>query len=36
MDIKKVRLEGMYLIRLVQNRGPWRAVVDKVMNLRVP
>jgi hypothetical protein len=36
MDLKKVGLDGMDLIYLVQDRGQWRGLVDTVINLRVP
>jgi hypothetical protein len=41
MDIIKIDLEergweGVYWIYLAQDRGRWRAVVNTVMNLRVP
>jgi len=35
MDLKEIRCE-MDLIHLVQGRGQWRALVNTVMNLRVP
>ena len=36
MDLKKVRREGMDWIELVQVRDRWRALVNAIMNLRVP
>jgi hypothetical protein len=36
MDLQEVGREGMDWIDLAQNGGRWRAVVNAVMNLRVP
>jgi hypothetical protein len=35
MDLRDIGLGGVDWIRLAQGRGPWRAVVSAVMNLRV-
>jgi hypothetical protein len=36
MDLKEIGWGGTDLIILAQNRDQWRALVNTVMNLRVP
>jgi hypothetical protein len=36
MDLKKIGWGNVYWIQLAQDRDRWRALVNTVMNLRVP
>jgi transcription termination factor 2 len=36
MDLQEVGCEGMDWIAVAQNRNRWRALVNPVMNIRVP
>jgi hypothetical protein len=36
MDLREIGWDGMDWIDLAQNRDQWRALVNTVMNLRVP
>jgi hypothetical protein len=36
IDLREIGWDGMDWIDLAQNRDQWRAVVNAVMNLRVP
>jgi hypothetical protein len=36
MDLREIGWDGMDWIDLVQDRDQWRALVNTVMNLRVP
>jgi len=36
MDLTEIKNEGVSLIRLPQDRGQWRSLMNKVMNLGVP
>jgi hypothetical protein len=36
MDLRDIGWDGMDWIDLAKNRGQWRAIVNTVMNLRVP
>jgi hypothetical protein len=35
-DLREIRWDGMDWIDLAQDRDQWRALVNMVMNLRVP
>jgi hypothetical protein len=36
MDLREIEWDGMDWIELAQDREKWRALVNTVMNLRVP
>jgi hypothetical protein len=36
IDLREIRWDGVDWIELAQNRDQWRALVNTVMNLRVP
>jgi hypothetical protein len=36
MDLREIGWDGMQLINLAQARDQWRALVNTIMNLRVP
>jgi hypothetical protein len=36
MDLRELKLGGMNRIYLAQDRGQWRALVNTVMNFRIP
>jgi hypothetical protein len=36
MDLREIRWDGMDWIDLAQDRDQWRALLNTVMNLRVP
>jgi hypothetical protein len=36
MDLREIGWDGIHWIDLVQDRDQWRALVNTVMNLRVP
>jgi hypothetical protein len=36
MDLREIGWDGMDWIDLAQDRDQWRAIVNTVMNLRVP
>jgi hypothetical protein len=35
-DLREIEWDGVDWIDMVQDRGQWRALVNKVLNLRVP
>jgi hypothetical protein len=35
IHIREIGCDGVYWFHIVQNRDPWRALVNTVMNLRV-
>jgi hypothetical protein len=36
MDLREIGIDGSNSIQLAQDRAPWRAFVNTMMNLRVP
>jgi hypothetical protein len=36
MDLREIKWDGMDWIYVAQNRDQWRALLNTVMNLRVP
>jgi hypothetical protein len=36
MDLREIRWDGMDWIDMAQDRDQWRALVNTVLNLRVP
>jgi hypothetical protein len=36
MDLREIGWNGMYWIDLAEDRDQWRALVNTIMNLRVP
>jgi hypothetical protein len=36
MDLREMGWRGMDWIHLAQDRGKWRALVNTIMNLRIP
>jgi hypothetical protein len=36
IDLRAIRWDGMYWIDLAQDRDQWRALVNTIMNVRVP
>jgi hypothetical protein len=36
IDLREIGWDGMDCIDLAQDRGQWRAIVNTVMNLRLP
>jgi hypothetical protein len=36
MDLREIRWDGVDWVDLAQDRDQWRALVNMVMNLRVP
>jgi hypothetical protein len=36
MDLREIEWDGVDWIELAQDRDQWRALVNRVMNLRVP
>jgi hypothetical protein len=36
LDLRETGWDGVYLINMAQDRDQWRALVNTVLNLRVP